>query len=162
MTGPQSKKRAEAITPVSETHRLDYFDGYPIAEVRRHFPHLEHAHPPADYHDLYQPLQGTLQPYLDGRLSFMPDASDFIRDSKHCEWAYIVNLDSEQFEVWKGNQLEPDSEDNRLVEEPNRYGQEADRMGYYPCAMVKNYSLDDLPNPGLFLTYYSFSGDLSR
>jgi len=92
----------------------------------------------------------------------MPDASDFIRDSKHCEWAYIVNLDSEQFEVWKGNQLEPDSEDNRLVEEPNRYGQEADRMGYYPCAMVKNYSLDDLPNPGLFLTYYSFSGDLSR
>jgi hypothetical protein len=65
-------------------------------------------------------------------------------------------------EVWKGNQLEPDSEDNRLVEEENRYGQEADRMGYYPCAMVKNYSLDDLPNPGLFLTYYSFSGDLSR
>ncbi|MBI9021362.1 MAG: hypothetical protein JEZ10_08950 [Verrucomicrobia bacterium] len=47
-----------------------------------------------------------------------------------------------------------------MVEEPNRYGQEADRMGHYPCAMVKNYSLDDLPNPGLFLTYYSFSGNL--
>jgi seryl-tRNA synthetase len=76
------------------------------------------------------------------------------------DWAYIVNLDSEQFEVWKGNQLEPDSEDNRLVEEPNRYGQEADRMGHYP--MVKNYGLNELPNPGLFLTYYSFSGDLER
>jgi len=92
----------------------------------------------------------------------MLDASDFIRDSQHCEWSYIVNLDSEQFEVWKGNQLEPDSEDNRLVEEANRYGQESDRMGHYPSAMVKNYDLKDLPNPGLFLTYYSFSGDLSR
>ena len=156
------KKRTEELTPVAETHRLDYFDDYPIAEIRRHFPDIAYARPPTDYHDLYQPLQGTLQPYLDGRLSFMPDASDFIRDSQHCDWAYIVNLDSEQFEVWKGNQLEPDSEDNRLIEEPNRYGQEPDRMGYYPCAMVKNYSLDDLPNPGLFLTYYSFSGDLSR
>ena len=89
---------------------------------------------------------------------FMPDASDFINNSLHCNWAYITNLDTEKFEIWKGNQLEPDSEDNRLVEEPNRYGTEADRMGYYPCAMVRQYDLKDLPNPGLFLTYYSFSG----
>ena len=156
------RKRVVELTPVAETHRLDYFDGYAVAEVRRHFPDIAYAHPPIDYHDLYQPLQGTLQPYLDGRLSFIPDASDFIRDSRHCAWAYIANLDTEDFEVWKGNQLEPDNEDNRMVEEPNRYGHEADRMGYYPCAMVKNYDLNDLPNPGLFLTYYSFSGDLNR
>jgi len=35
------KKRTEAITPVAETHRLDYFDGYPIAEIRRHLPLLK-------------------------------------------------------------------------------------------------------------------------
>ena len=32
------KKRTEELTPVVETHRLDYFDGYPIAEIRRHLP----------------------------------------------------------------------------------------------------------------------------
>ena len=156
------KRRIAELTPVAETHRLDYFDGYAVAEVRRHFPEIVRTHPPVDYHDLYQPLQGTLEPYLDGRLSFMPDASDFIRDSRHCAWAYIVNLDTKEFEVWKGNQLEPDSEDNRLIEEPNRYGTEPDRMGYFPCTMVKNYDLNELPNPGLFLTYYSFSGDIDR
>lgn len=151
------KQRITELTPVAETHRLDYFDGYAIAEVRRHFPNVSHdALPPVDYYDLYRPLQGTLLPYLDGRLSFMPDASDFMRDSRHCAWAYIVNLDSEEFEVWKGGQIESDHEDNRLIEEPNRYGKEPDRMGYFPCAMIRQYDLRELPNPGLFLTYYSF------
>lgn len=116
---------------------------------------------PVDYNTLFAPLQGTLAPYLDGRVSFMPDASDFIRDSRHCDWVYIANLDTSQFEVWKGNQLEPDSEDNRLIEEENRYGREEDRMGYYPCTMVRNYDLEALPNPGFFLAYYSFSGNLT-
>ncbi|VGO19130.1 hypothetical protein [Pontiella sulfatireligans] len=155
------KKRIAELTPVAETHRIDYFDGYPVAEIRRHFPHLEYDSAPTDYHELFAPLQGTLAPYLDGKLSFMPDASDFIRDSQHCEWAYITNLDTNQFEVWKGNQLEPDHEDNRMVEEDNRYGKDMDRMGYYPCAMVRSYDFEELPNPGLFLTYYSFSGDLT-
>jgi hypothetical protein len=156
------KQRIVELTPVSETHRLDHSNGYAVTEVRRHFPGIAYEHPPADHHDLYQPLQGTLEPYLDGRLSFVPDASDFIRDSRHCAWAYIVNLDANAFEVWKGNQLDPDSEDNRIVEEPTRYGTEVNRMGYYPCAMVKNYDLKNLPNPGQFLTYYSFAGNLSR
>ena len=52
------KKRTEELTPVAETHRLDYFDSYPIAEIRRHFPDIASARPPTDYHDLYQPLAG--------------------------------------------------------------------------------------------------------
>ena len=31
---------------------------------------------------------------------FMPDATDFIQNSLHCEWAYIANLDTREFEVW--------------------------------------------------------------
>lgn len=150
------------LNTICETNRMGGNDGLIISEVRRHFPDIKYGQPPIFYHDLYQPLQGSLQPYLDGRLSFMPDASNFIRDSRHCAWAYIVNLDTQEFEVWKGNQLEPEDEDFRLSEEPNRYGSALDRMGYYPCAMVKNYGLNELPNPGLFLTYYSFAGDLSR
>lgn len=149
-------RRIDSLHSIPETRKLDEYSSMAETEIRRHFPELDYHGTPKNFYDLYQPLQGTLKPYLDGRISFMPDASDFIHNSWFCEWAYIVNLDTEQFEVWKGNQLEPDSEDNRLVEEPNRCGTETDRMGYYPCAMIKNYDLHDLPNPGLFLTYYSF------
>lgn len=143
------KSRIKELTPVAETHRLDYFDGYPVAEIRRHFPDIEYTRPPEDYHELFAPLQGTLAPYLDGRLNFMPDASDFIRDSRHCDWAYVVNLDAEELEVWKGNQTDPNE------------GGQADRMGYFPCAQERNYDLHDLPNPGIFLNYFYFNGGLA-
>jgi len=154
--------RTESLIPISEQRRLGDNTSMAEAEIRRAFPDLEYRGDPQNFYDLYQPLQGTLQPYLDGKLMFMPDAADFIHDSLHCEWAYIVNLDTNQLETWKGNQLEPDHEDNRMYEEESRYGKEMDRMGYYPCAMVRSYDLKELPNPGLFLTYYSFSDDLDR
>ena len=156
------RQRINSLHSIPETRKLDENSSFAQTEVRRHYPDLKYKGTPENFYDLYQPLQGSMKPYLDGQLSFMPDASDFIWDSRHCAWAYIAHLDTKEFEVWKGNQHEPDSEDNRMVEEANRYGHEADRMGYYPCAMVKNYDLNDLPNPGLFLTYYSFSGDLAR
>jgi hypothetical protein len=155
------RDRVRDIVTIPESRPLDESSSMAETELRRHYSDLEQRTAPKNFHELYQPLQGSLRPYLDGKLTFMPNASDFIQDSLHCEWAYIANLDTEQFEVWKGNQLKPDHEDNRLVEEENRYGNEPDRMGYFPCAMVKSYDLEELPNPGLFLTYYSFSGDLS-
>ena len=151
------RQRIDSLHNVPETRKLDEYSSIAETEIRRHSPDLKYSGTPKDIYGLYQPLQGTLKPYLEGKLTFMPDASDFIYDSLHCDWAYITNLDSGLLEVWKGSQLEPDSEDNRVVEEPNRYGHEADQMGYYPCAMVRDYDLQDLPNHGRFLTYYSFS-----
>ena len=84
---------------------------------------------------------------------FMPDASDFIHNSLHCEWAYIANLDEDKFEIWKGLQSEPDSENDR-------YPQEADRTGYYPCTMLKEYDLNNLPEQGIYLSDYFFFKDL--
>lgn len=166
------RKRVKDIVSIPETRKLDEHSTLAETELRRHFPNLEYTTDPKDYYQLYRPLQGSLKSYLDGKLMFMPDASDFIYDSLHCEWAYIANLDTDQFEVWKGNQLEPAESGESEVWKGNppeptesgeyRYGLDEDRMGYYPCAMVKSYDLNELPNPGLFLTYYSFSGDLSQ
>ncbi len=86
------KTRVGKLNSICESQQPDYQDGILKAELRRHFPNLEFRTDAVDYHDLFSPLQGTLSPYLDGRLSFMPDASDFIYDSSHCEWAYIVTL----------------------------------------------------------------------
>lgn len=146
--------RIEGLVPIPEQRSLDEHSSMAEAEIRRAFPDLEYKGKALNYYDLYQPLQGTLKPYLDGKLMFMPDASDFIYNSLHCEWAYVTNLDSEKFEVWKGLQTKPDLD--------NRYGQEEDRMGYFPCQMLKEYDLHGLPEPGRYLQDYYFYRDLTQ
>ena len=101
------KDRVRDLVALPEIRPLDDSTALAETELMRHFPDMEHKLAPRNVHQLYKPLQGSLSPYLGGRLTFMPDASDFIHDSRYCKWAYIVNLDTDQFEVWKGNQREP-------------------------------------------------------
>lgn len=137
------RERIGQLVPIAETRPLEGFDGYMRSEMRRCFSDAELAIDPRDYYDLFRPLQGTLKPYLDGRLSCMAVANEFIEDSLHCEWAYIVNLDNDQFEVWRGLQKE-------VPPQSNRYGAEANRMGYFPCALVREYALSGLPEEKQF------------
>lgn len=87
---------------------------------------------PKDWYCLLRNAQGDLNAYKTG-LKYMIENNDFIQFSLHCEYGYIINLDTKKLEFWVGYQKTPD--------ESNRYGTNADRMGYYPCKMVKEYSL---------------------
>jgi hypothetical protein len=147
------RERTESLVAVPETRKLDDCSSMAETEIRRYFPDFEHKSEPKNYYDLYRPLQGTLKPYLEGKLMFMPDASDFICNSLYCDWAYIVNLDTNHFEVWKGQQTKLNPE--------NRYGKEADRMGYYPCIRIEGYDLKHLPEPGRYLSDYLFFRELT-
>lgn len=84
-----------------------------------------------------RPNQGCPEnwlPFIDsGSKVYMIDNSSFIKDSLFCEYAYIVNLDTDQLEFYCGFQHKPD--------ETNRYGCEENR-GYYPCRMVACFPLD--------------------
>lgn len=86
---------------------------------------------PEDWYCLLREAQGNLNVYRNG-LRYMIDNHDFIKDSLFCEYAYIINLDTNCLEFWRGFQHEPD--------ENNRYGTEED-SGYYPCKMVAYYPL---------------------
>ncbi|WP_309400987.1 hypothetical protein [Cerasicoccus maritimus] len=120
------RERVRSLVTINEQRQLGPNDGMVIAEIRRHLPDLKYARAPRDYYELFRPVQGTLKPYLDGKLTFIADANEFIYDSLHCEWAYIVNLDNHAFEVWRGFQLTPSEEAAKC------YDCEPDRMGYYP------------------------------
>lgn len=85
-----------------------------------------------DWYCLLREAQGNLNVYKNG-LKYMVDDADFIKDSLFCEYAYIINLDTNELEFWVGFQKEPDPN--------NRYGTECD-SGYYPCKMVGCYPLD--------------------
>ena len=88
-----------------------------------------------DWYCLLREAQGDLNAYKSG-LKYMIDSSDFIQDSLFCEYAYIINLDTNCLEFWVGFQKEPC--------EGNRYGMEThDNMDkYYPCKMFSYYALD--------------------
>ena len=89
-----------------------------------------------DWYCLLRETQGNLNVYKNG-LRYMIDNADFIKDSLFCEYAYIINLDTNSLEFWKG--FQNNSNPN------NRYGMErnADYKGdYYPCMMQNCYPLE--------------------
>ena len=63
---------------------------------------------------------------------------DFIANGLLCEWVYVVDLDSNTFEIYQGFQIHPSE---------NRFSSmfEGAINGYYPPKLVATYPLDDLP-----------------
>ena len=80
-----------------------------------------------DWYCLLRNLQGNLDALCKCDVPYMIDNEDFIKDSLFCEYAYIINLDDNVLEFYKGFQKRPQL--------GNRYGTNADR-GYYPCKLV--------------------------
>jgi len=90
-----------------------------------------------DWYNLLREAQGRLDYYIDGKLRYMIDSKDFIKDSLFCEWGYIVNLDTNELEVWRGFQK---------TSNKNRYSiDKPDDSGYYSCDIMTKFPLSDLP-----------------
>ncbi|MBT62883.1 MAG: hypothetical protein CML13_06690 [Puniceicoccaceae bacterium] len=140
----QVKQLASDLIPIHETRPLDANSEIFQAELRRHYDGLNEIKRPHTFYDLMRPLQGKLEPYLSGKLSFMATANEFIDDSLFCEWGYIANLDSQKLEVYRGLQK------SRTIEE-SRYGGDVTRQGYYPCKQIASYALSQLPTGDSFL-----------
>jgi len=54
-----------------------------------------------DWYCLLRNSQGDLSVYTKG-LNYMIDGHEFLADSLFCEWAYIINLDTEELEIYRG------------------------------------------------------------
>lgn len=68
---------------------------------------------------------------------------DFAKQSLFCEWAYVIDLDINSFEVYKGFNT------SSVVE--GRFVGPVEANGYGPVTMLKPYSLDSLPIPAQFI-----------
>lgn len=89
-----------------------------------------------DWGSILESTLGNLDLYKQG-LYFMLDYSDFIKNSLFCEWAYIINLDNNTLEIYKGFQETP--EINRYyVEEP------LNEFEFYNCKLMKEINFSDL------------------
>lgn len=83
-------------------------------------------------------FQGDMAALLDGRCQEMIDNSEFLADSLFCEWAYLVNLDTEELEVYRGFNENPNA--------PGRYAAlRVPDSRFYGVALVQTFPLDELP-----------------
>lgn len=101
-----------------------------------------------DWYCLLRKLQGQLgyrvhlalrlnSPEYTGEIKkqHMIDSNWFIKDSLFCEYAYIINLDTNKLECYKGFQS--------TIDTSNRYGFWKFN-DYYPCKMVGEMDLDEI------------------
>ena len=73
---------------------------------------------------------------------------EFAADSLFCEWAYVIDLEKNQLEVYKGFNQTPLDKSERFygMVDPQGMGK-----GYEPVKFLIAYPLDQLPHPDRFV-----------
>lgn len=71
----------------------------------------------------------------------LKNSIDFAGESLFCEYAYVIDLDTNKLEVFKGYNKEPVKEGERFFAAKR----DPDSPEYHPVRLVGSYDLNDLP-----------------
>ena len=123
----------EGADPISDMVSLDISDKF-----KKKYPHF--------HRDRGAKI---LQMIYDDEVSLIQKDLSFAADSLFCEFAYVIDLDKDRLEVYKGFNEEPLSEDERFAFlTPKEY--KGDNK-YFPIKLAKSYDLKKLPTDEQFI-----------
>ncbi|HBD95379.1 MAG TPA: hypothetical protein DC057_14520 [Spirochaetia bacterium] len=91
----------------------------------------------SDWYCILRNSQGDLNAYK-GNLKYMIDNKGFIKDSLFCEWGYIINLDDNILEIYRGLIRSRNSRNNRYWTLKHN--------GYCACEIIKTFPLNNIPD----------------
>ena len=87
---------------------------------------------------------GILYKLLEQEITLV-NAESFASESLFCEWAYVIDLDSNTLEVYRGlNQ-------SRITQKDRFYKLDNPTHNYRPIKIIKRFSLDKLPDVEKFI-----------
>lgn len=95
-----------------------------------------------DWYCLLRNAQGNLNAYIDG-LKYMNDGRDFLLDSLFCEYAYVINMDTQELEFYSGFNKKA------LVRKGRYANKQADKgrpNDYYGVALLFKTPLTEIQN----------------
>ena len=103
------------------------------------------------WYTLLRSTQGDFHAWDQG-LRLIHDDHAFLSDGLFCEWGYVLDLDTETFEVYVGGT-------RNVQDQAPRYAvTRPDRSGYWACRVFATFALNDLPAPDDFSAHVPTQG----
>ena len=132
-----TKEELEDIDKYIDDMRKDI----PNYEWQRYFPHLS------------RDCGGDILNHIVFKgVDKVKNSIDFAADSLFCEWAYVIDLDTNKFEVYKGfNHKELSSDERFYFLEDKSDKENIVCKDYHPIKFVKSYDLNNLPDEKIFI-----------
>lgn len=137
-----ARERARAVRVIDPNSEVS------LDDVERYRAFASGWGPEADPHDLqdWSELLGDIQGDPDAILEAgaVLDATRDVLDSLSSEWGYLIDLDTDLFEVYRGYQKTPHAA-GRFA------GRAIPGAEYQPVALIASWPIADLPNQATFL-----------
>jgi len=129
---------------------VSFYTSEELDEINKLIEKNEKELPGYDFRVQYEHLsrdcsQRVLQLILFENLRKVQNSIDFAADSLFCEWAYVIDLDTDTLEVYKGF-------NTTHLEEGDRFfflDKKIDK--YHPVKLIKSYDISNLPNEDTFI-----------